>query len=70
MKKIVLGLVVACAMFTQVSAQTYKNSVSVLGGTSNLWLTNSAIESGQRPVYSHGNHRSGINRLRRIYNLP
>lgn len=54
MKKIVLGLVVVCATFTQVSAQTYKSSVSVVGGTSNLWLTNSAIESGQRPVYSHG----------------
>ena len=54
MKKVIVGLVVACAMFTQVSAQTYKNSVSVVGGSSNLWLTNSAIESGQRPVYSHG----------------
>jgi len=53
MKKVVLGFVVACAMFTQVSAQTYKNSVSVVGGSSNLWLTNSLIESGQRPVYSH-----------------
>jgi outer membrane protein OmpA-like peptidoglycan-associated protein len=41
-------------MFTQVSAQTYKNSVSVVGGSSNLWLTNTATEAGIRPVYSHG----------------
>lgn len=53
MKKVVLGLLVACGMVSQVSAQTYKNSVSVLGGTSNLWLTNNIIESGKRPVYSH-----------------
>lgn len=53
MKKVVLGLLVACGMVSQVSGQTYKNSVSALGGTSNLWLTNNIVESGKRPVYSH-----------------
>ncbi|MEY4307820.1 MAG: hypothetical protein RL422_23 [Bacteroidota bacterium] len=53
MKKVVLGLIVLCAMASDLNAQTYKNSISVLGGSSALWLTNSATESGQRPVYSH-----------------
>ena len=54
MKKVVLGLIVLCAIATNLNAQTYKNSLSVLGGSSALWLTNSATESGIRPVYSHG----------------
>ena len=53
MKKAVLGLIVLCVMASNLNAQTYKNSISVLGGSSALWLTNSAIEPGQRPVYSH-----------------
>ena len=54
MKKVVLGLIVLCAIATNLNAQTYKNSLSVIGGSSALWLTNSATESGIRPVYSHG----------------
>ena len=53
MKKVVLGIIALCGMASSLQAQSYKNSISVLGGTSSLWLTNSVIESGQRPVYSH-----------------
>jgi outer membrane protein OmpA-like peptidoglycan-associated protein len=54
MKKVVVGILVMCAMVSNLTAQTYKNSISVLGGSSSLWLTNTATEAGIRPVYSHG----------------
>ena len=54
MKKVVVGILVMCAMVSNLTAQTYKNSISVLGGSSALWLTNTATEAGQRPTYSHG----------------
>jgi hypothetical protein len=54
MKKVVVGILVMCAMVSNLTAQTYKNSLSVLGGSSSLWLTNTATEAGIRPVYSHG----------------
>jgi outer membrane protein OmpA-like peptidoglycan-associated protein len=54
MKKVVVGILVMCAMVSNLTAQTYKNSISVLGGSSSLWLTNTATEAGIRPTYSHG----------------
>ncbi|MFM7016254.1 MAG: OmpA family protein [Bacteroidota bacterium] len=54
MKKVVVGMLVMCAMVSNLDAQNYKNSVTVLGGSSSLWLTNTATEAGQRPTYSHG----------------